>query len=73
MLSGNVFYYRNQLDQFKSITVENVIGKGGFGTVYRAILDGYGAIAVKDQIATKSKFQTHNWVGKSVCVDPRWI
>ena len=54
MLSGNVFYYRNQLDQFKSITVENVIGRGGFGTVYRAILDGYGAIAVKDQIATKS-------------------
>ena len=41
--------YKNHDGEDKRITLIKQIGKGTFGVVYEALLDGYGAVAVKKQ------------------------
>jgi len=41
--------YKNHEGEDKRITLIKQIGKGAFGVVYEALLDGYGAVAVKQQ------------------------
>ena len=46
--------YKNHNGEDKRITLIKQIGKGAFGVVYEALLDGYGAVAVKQQKLSKN-------------------